>query len=88
VAIRMFATASWGRKMSLAVHLPARPASPTGSPRQGGVAAAIRPATRAALTGAKQVGRAVLVLGIFALMLVAAMAVGLLIWVPHVHVNW
>jgi len=52
------------------------------------VAAAIRPATRAALTGAKQVGRAVLVLGIFALMLVAAMAVGLLIWVPHVHVNW
>ena len=74
--------------MSLAFHLPARPASPTGSDRPGGAAAAIRRAGRAALAGAKQVGRAVLVLGIFALMLVVAMAVGLLIWVPHLHVNW
>ena len=74
--------------MALAFHLPAPPASPTGSPRQGRGTAAIRRATRAALVGAKQVGQAVLVLGIFAAMLVAAMAVGLLIWVPHVRVNW
>jgi hypothetical protein len=46
-----------------------------------------RHAARAALVGAKQVGRAVLVLGVFTLMLAAAMALGLLIWVPHFHVN-
>ena len=74
--------------MALAFHLPALPASPTGSPRRGGAAAAIRYAARAALTGAKQVGQAILVLGIFAVMLVAAMAVGVLIWVPHFQVNW
>jgi hypothetical protein len=32
--------------------------------------------------------RAVLVLGVFAVMLATAMAVGLLIWVPHSHGNW
>jgi hypothetical protein len=73
--------------MSLAFHLPALPACPTRSPRQARLAAAIRHAVRAALALAKQVGRAALVLAIFALMLAAAMAVGLLIWVPHVHVN-
>jgi hypothetical protein len=76
------------QKMALAFHLPARPASPARSPRQGRGAAAIRRATRAALAGAKQVGQAVLVLGIFAVMLAAAMALGLLIWVPHFHINW
>ena len=49
---------------------------------------AIRRAARAALAGAKPVGRAVLVLTIFAAMLAAAMAVGLLIWLPRFHVNW
>jgi len=52
------------------------------------VAAVIRHVAFAALAGAKQVGRAVLLLGIFAVMLAAAMALGLLIWVPHSHVNW
>ncbi len=74
--------------MSLAFQLPLLPASPTESPRQGRVAAVIRHPAFAALAGAKQVGRAVLVLGIFAVMLAAAMALGLLIWVPHSHVNW
>jgi hypothetical protein len=73
--------------MSVAFHLPAPPAAPIESPRHGKVAAAIRHAARAALVGAKQVGRAVLVLGVFTLMLAAAMALGLLIWVPHFHVN-
>jgi hypothetical protein len=73
--------------MSLAVHLPALPASLTGSPRQGRVRSGIQRAARAALTGVKQVGRAVLVLVIFAVMLAAAMVLGLLIWVPHFHVN-
>ncbi len=73
--------------MPLAFHLPAAPAAQTGSPRQGRVAATIRRAARAALAGARQVARAILVLGTFAVMLVAAMALGLLIWVPHLHVN-
>ena len=73
--------------MSFALHVLAPPAASTKSPRQGRVAAVIRHAARAALAGAKQLGRAVLVLGIFAVMLVAAMAVGLLIWMPHFHVN-
>jgi len=73
--------------MSLAVHLPALPASPTRSSRQARLSATIRRATRVALVGVKQLGRAVLVLGIFALMLVAAMALGLLIWVPHFRVS-
>ena len=70
--------------MSLAVHLPA---SPTGSLRQGRVRSGIQRAARAALIGVKQVGRAVLVLGIFGVMLAAAMALGLLIWLPHFHAN-
>ena len=74
--------------MSLTVQLPVLPASPTELPRQGRVAAVIRHAALAALAGAKQVGRAVLVLGIFAVMLAAAVALGLLIWVPHSNVNW
>ena len=74
--------------MSLALHSPAVPAPATESPRQGRATAAIRQAAGAALTGAKHVGRAVLVLGIFAVMLATAMAVGLLIRVPHSHVNW
>src|SRR5262249_9012341 len=76
------------QKMALAFPLPARPASPTRSPRQAGGTPAIRRAARIALVGAKQVGRAVLVLGIFAVMLAAAMALGLLIWVPRFHINW
>jgi hypothetical protein len=68
-------------------HLPALRASPSGSSRQGRVAAALRHAVRTALAGAKQVGRAVLVLGIFAVMLAAALALGLLIWMPQFHVN-
>jgi len=74
--------------MSLTIRRPAMPARATESPRQGSVAATVRHRARAALAGAKQVGRAVLVLGIFAVMLVAAMAMGPLIWVPDFHVNW
>ena len=74
--------------MSLALHPPAPPVSGTKSRRQGGAAAAVRHAARTAWAGAKQVGRAVLVLGIFAVMLATATALGLLIWVPHSHVNW
>jgi hypothetical protein len=74
--------------MSLAFHLPALPAHPTKSPRQGRVAGAIRRAARAVLTGAKQIGRAALVLSICAVMLLTAAALGVLIWVPHSHVNW
>jgi len=73
--------------MSLTIRWPALPVHPTETPRQSRVAVAIGRAARAALAGAKQVGQAVLVLGIFAVMLVAAMAMGLLIWVPHFHVN-
>jgi hypothetical protein len=76
------------KKMSLTLRWPALPAHPTESPQQTRVSVAIRRAARAALAGVKQVARAVLVLGIFAVMLVAAMALGLLIWVPHSHVNW
>jgi hypothetical protein len=74
--------------MSLTIRRPAMPAHPTKSPHQGRMAAVIRHAALAALAGAKQVGQAVLVLGIFAVMLAAAMALGLLIWVPHSNVNW
>jgi hypothetical protein len=74
--------------MSLAFHLPLLPASPTESRRQGRAAAVIRHAAFAALAGAKHVGRAALVLGVFVAMLATAMALGLLIWVPHFHVNW
>jgi len=74
--------------MSLTIRWPAPPAHPTEMPQQSRVVVAIRRAARAALAGAKQVGRAVLVLGTFAVMLGAAMAVGLLIWAPHFHVNW
>jgi hypothetical protein len=74
--------------MSLAFHSPAVPASPTESPRRGRLGAAIRQAAPAVLAGAKQVAHAILVLGIFALMLVAAATFGLLIWVPQFHVNW
>jgi hypothetical protein len=74
--------------MSLALHAPVVPAPLTESPRQGRAGAAIRQAAPAALAGAKQVAHAILVLGIFALMLVAAAAMGLLIWVPHFHVKW
>jgi hypothetical protein len=73
--------------MSLAFHMPMRPAPSTDSPRRGRVAAAVRQTVRAALAGAKQVGHALLVLSIFALMLVAAVAMGLLIWVPNFHFN-
>jgi hypothetical protein len=86
-AIRTFATESSDRTMSLTTRRPAMPARATESPRQGRVAAAIRHSARAALAGAKQVAQAVLVLSIFAVMLTAAMAMGLLIWVPHFHVN-
>jgi hypothetical protein len=74
--------------MSLTFRWPAPPASLTEWPRQSGVSPAIWHATRAALAGAKQVGRALLVLAIFAVMLATAMAMGLLIWVPQFHVNW
>ena len=73
--------------MSLTIRWPALPAHPTKSPRQGRVAPAIRHAARAFLVGAKQVGRAVFVLAIFAAMLGTAMALGLLIWVPHIRVD-
>jgi hypothetical protein len=73
--------------MSLTLRWPALPAHPTKSPRPGRTVA-IRHAARAALAGAKQVAQAVLVLCIFAVMLLTAVALGLLIWVPHVHVNW
>jgi len=76
------------QKMSLAFHVPVRPAASTKSPRQGRVAAAIRHAARAALTGVKQVAQAVFVLGIFAVMLATAASLGVLIWVPHSHLNW
>jgi hypothetical protein len=74
--------------MSLAFHLPVLPADPAKPRHRGGVPDAIRCAARAALAGAKQLGRAVLVLGIFAVMLLTAVALGVLIWVPHSHVNW
>jgi hypothetical protein len=74
--------------MSLAFHMLLLTASPTESPRQGRAAVAIRQAAPAVLTGAKLVAHAILVLSVFALMLVAAVALGLLIWVPRSHVNW
>ena len=74
--------------MTLADHLPNRSRFPIESFRRGRGATAIRHAARSTLAGAKQVARAVLVLAIFAVMLAAAMALGLLIWVPHFHVNW
>jgi hypothetical protein len=74
--------------MSLTIRWPALPAHPTETPQRSRVPVAIRRAARAALAGAKPVGRAVLVLTIFAAMLAAAMAVGLLIWLPRFHVNW
>jgi len=74
--------------MSLTSRWPAMSAHPTKSFHQGGVATAIRHAACTALAGAKQAGRAVLVFGIFAVMLATAMALGLLIWVPHSDVNW
>jgi hypothetical protein len=74
--------------MPLAFHMSPLTAYSTESPRQGRAGAAIRQAAPAALAGAKQVAHAILVLSIFALMLVAAAAMGLLIWMPHFHVNW
>jgi hypothetical protein len=74
--------------MSLTVRWPALPVHPTKPAHQSGVATSIRRAARAAFDGAKQVGRAVFVLAIFAAMLGTAMALGLLIWVPHFSVNW
>jgi len=74
--------------MSLTTRWPALPAHPTKSPRPGRVPIAIRHAARAALAGAKQVAQAALVLCIFAVMLLTAVSLGLLIWVPHLHVNW
>jgi hypothetical protein len=73
--------------MSLTTRWPALPVRATESPRQGSVAAAVRHRAGAAVAGVKQVAQAVLVLVIFAVMLAAAMVLGLLIWVPHFHVN-
>ena len=73
--------------MSLTIRWPALPVHPTDPRRKGRVAAALRHAARAALVGAKQVGRAAFVLAIVAVMLATAMALGLLIWVPHIHVD-
>jgi hypothetical protein len=74
--------------MSLALLSPALPVSRTKSLRQARAAAAIRQVMRAALAGAKQVGRAVLVCGVFAVMLAVAMALGLLIWLPRFQITW
>jgi hypothetical protein len=74
--------------MTFADHLSNRSRLPIESLRRGRVGAAVRQTARAALAGAKQVGQGILVLGIFALMLVAAVAMGLRIWVPHFRVNW
>lgn len=74
--------------MSLTIRWPALPVHSTKSPHPGGVATAIRRAARIAVAATKQVGRAVFVLAVFAAMLGTAMALGLLIWVPHIHVNW
>jgi len=74
--------------MSLTIRWPALPAHPTESPWQSRLAVAIRHAARVALAGTKQVGRALLVVGICAVMLARAASLGVLIWVPHSHVNW
>lgn len=71
--------------MLLAFHLPAPPATPTESPGPGRAAAAVRQAARAALAGAKPVYRGALVLGVFALLLAATLALRLLIWLPLFH---
>jgi len=73
--------------MSLPFQMSVQQAPSTESPRPGRAAATVRQTARAVLAGAKRVGQAVLVLGIFAVMLAAAMALGLLTWVPHFHVN-
>ena len=69
--------------VSLAFNGPALPGHIAKSLRQDRIATAIRRAARATLVGAIQVGRAMLVLAIFAVMLAAAAASGLLIWVPQ-----
>ncbi|HML14814.1 MAG TPA: hypothetical protein VK456_16030 [Xanthobacteraceae bacterium] len=73
--------------MSLAFRLPVLPASSTKSPRQGRTAAAIRQAARPALSGARRVYRAVLVVGMFAVLLVVTIALRLLIWLPLFHAH-
>lgn len=74
--------------MTFADHLSNRSRLPAESPRRGRDAPALGQMVPAALAGAKQVGQAILVLGIFAVMLVAAVAMGLLIWAPHFHLTW
>ena len=71
--------------MSLAFHIPVLPAPPIEAVRQGHTAAAIRQAVPAVLAGAKQIYRAVLVLGVFAVLLAAVVALRLLIWLPLFH---